>query len=167
MLRTKIKSNYPSAYSKVKFFYEGKAEFDNLVKKFERLYFEVHLGFVAIELSFLIAIILLHGSLIALSIGLILLGFVFAAQVAFFLFMRNYLYYQWFVKLFALSFLVIRKGVLNLRADVAGLNSWYGWRARRILKKKNFSKSEMETYTALLHEWSGSYGELLTAVRSL
>ena len=167
MLRNKIKSSYPSSYSKVKFFYEGVAEFNDLVKKLEKLYYEVHMVFIAIELALLLSIISFHSSVIAVGIGLIFLGLVFTAQLTYFLFMRNNTYYQGVVKLFALSFLVIRRGILNLRADVVGLNSWYGWRARRILKKKNFNNSEIETYTALLHEWSGRYGDLLKAVRSL
>jgi hypothetical protein len=81
--------------------------------------------------------------------------------------MRSILAQELIVKFFAIGFLVLKKGVLNLPPDIAKAESWYGAKARKIFKNKKFTKEEEETFTILAEDWNGTYGELLITVRTL
>ena len=153
--------------SKWKLIYEAKAEIDLLISKVKNHYYSVHAVFLIVELLLLSSILLLHSNIALVSVLLSFLVSAFIAQTLFFLFMKSLLVQEYTMQLFAVSFYVLEKGILNISPEIVKANKWYGRRARKIFASKKFTDGELETFQILSKDWNGSYGDLLEATRSL
>ena len=166
-MKRKDKGSPNASLAKWKLFYQGKEIIDNYIAKIEKIYYAVHAVFLAIELSLLLVIILLHENLLAVTALLTILIVVVSIQLAFYAIMRSVLAQEVATKFLAIAILIAKKGIINLSPDIKKINSWYGYLARKIYSKKKFTSVDAHTYDVLSKEWSGSYGELLDAVEKL
>lgn len=153
--------------SKLKLFYEGKAELNKYLARVNKVYYSIHATFLLIELIILASIILLHSKIAVVSILLFFLIMVGFVQAVFFTVMKSILAQEVLIKFFAIGLLVFKKGVLNLSPEIVKADRWYGRRARKIFASKKFTKDEEETFNILAEDWNGTYGDLLEAVRTL
>lgn len=152
---------------KGKLFFEGKAEIDKLFLNIQKVYYSVLAGLLLVELVIVSSILLFHSKSLLVLLLLITLGLVFLVQMVFFIVMRSVLAQELIVKFFAIGFLVLKKGVLNLSPEIVKADSWYGYLARKIFKSKKFTQEEAKTFAILAEDWNGSYGDLLITVRTL
>ena len=119
------------------------------------------------ELVIVACILLFHSKSLLVITLLVTLGLVFLLQIGLFIVMRSILAQELIVKFFAIGFLVMKKGVLNLSPEIVKADSWYGYLARKVFKSKKFTFEEAKTFAILAEDWNGSYGDLLITVRTL
>jgi len=150
-----------------KLFYQGKIEIDRLLSKIHKIYYSILTGFLLVDSVIVASIIFFHSKIMLVNLLLICLAILALLQTVFFIVMRSMLAQELIVKFFAIGYLVLKKGVLNLPPDIAKAESWYGAKARKIFKSKKFTTEEKETFTILAEDWNGTYGELLITVRTL
>ena len=163
----KIEGSLTQDLSKWKLVYEAKAEIDLLIAKVNKIYYSIHASFLLAELVLLSSILLLHknNTLVSLLTSFLILAFF--TQIAFTLFIKSILVQEHVMQLFAVTFYVLKKGILNITPEIIKVNKWYGRRARKIFASKKFTDGEVETFQTLSKDWNGSYGDLLEATRSL
>ena len=166
LIRNKGWFRYPSI-SKLKLFYEGKAEINKYLARVNKFYYSVHASFLLLELTILGCILLLHSKIAVVSILLFFLIMVGLIQAVFFTVMKSILAQEILIKFFAIGLLAFKKGILNLSPEIVKADRWYGRRARKIFASKKFTKDEEETFNILAEDWNGTYGDLLEAVRTL
>ena len=166
MIRNKGWFRYPTI-SKLKLFYEGKAEINKYLARVNKMYYSVHASFLLLELTILGSILLLHSKIAVVGILLTLLIIVGLIQAVFFIVMKSLLAQEILIKFFAIGLLVLKKGILNLSPEIVKADRWYGRRARKIFASKKFTKDEEKTFNILAEDWNGTYGDLLEAVRTL
>ena len=163
----KIEGSLTQDLSKWKLVYEAKAEIDLLIAKVNKIYYSIHAGFLLAELVLLSSILLLHKNNTLVILLSLLLILAFFTQIAFTLFIKSILVQEYVMQLFAVTFYVLKKGILNINPEVIKVNKWYGRRARKIFASKKFTDGEIETFQILSKDWNGSYGDLLEASKSL